>query len=130
MRAAGIGDVLFVVGDYVAAGLIGAVTAAAVHVVVNHGTDMVLAMLVGAVVGLVVHVVIGLVLAPLLGAFHVMLPGGLIGMYGGMVFAMRDSMQSPTLRDAVVIGAVFGIVIMAAVHLYDVSLRAGQRAGG
>lgn len=127
MRAPAIAGVLFTIGDYAAASLIGAATAAGVRIAIGPHMDMVLAMLVGAFVGLLVHVVIGLLVAPLLGGFHVMLPGSLIGMYGGMLFAMRDTMQSPgPLREAITVGVIFGIVVMAAVQLYDRSLRATQ----
>lgn len=53
-----------------------------------------------------------------------MIPGRLIGMYGGMLFAMRDSMQHGTSHvQAVVIGALFGLAVSAAVRVYDHALR-------
>jgi hypothetical protein len=74
---------------------------------------------------MVVHLAVGAALSPLLGLFHVMVPGGLIGMYGGMLFAMRDTMQAHpgSLGRAAVVGALFGLVITAAVHLYDRVVR-------
>ncbi len=45
-----------------------------------------------------------------------------------MLFAMREVMQPPTsLAHSARIGAVFGIVVVAAVQLYDRALRDGQR---
>ncbi|MBI4518076.1 MAG: hypothetical protein HY699_19910 [Deltaproteobacteria bacterium] len=119
--------VLFAVGDYVAGALIGAATAAAVRATIYPELDMVMAMLIGMAVGMVVHLVVGLLLTPVVGAFHVMIPGSLIGMYGGMFFAMRDTMQqhAGSLAHAVAIGAVFGLVVTAAVQAYDWVLRSG-----
>jgi hypothetical protein len=125
--------VLFTIGDYLVGGLTGAATAIAVRALVSPALDMVLAMLIGMVAGTVVHLLIGLAVSPLLGLFHCMVPGGLIGMYGGMLFAMRDAMQheSGSLGGAVTVGIVFGAVVTAGVRLYDRSLRApsgGSRA--
>ena len=119
-------QVWFAAGDYLAGGLTGATTAAAVRAVVSPELDMVLAMLIGMAAGMVVHLAIGLLTSPLLGLFHCMIPGGLIGMYGGMLFAMRDVMQehSGSLGRAVVVGILFGAVMTAGVRLYDRALRA------
>ena len=118
-------EILFAAGDYLGGGLTGAVTAIAVRAVVSPDLDMVLAMLVGTVAGMAVHLAIGLLTAPFLGLFHCMVPGGLIGMYGGMLFAMRDVMQAHrgSLAHAVVVGIVFGIAVTAGVRLYDRALR-------
>jgi hypothetical protein len=118
--------ILFAVGDYVAGGLTGAATAAAVRGVVSPDLDMVLAMLIGTAVGMAVHLAIGVALSPLLGLFHCMVPGGLIGMYGGMLFAMRDVMQPHRggLGRAIMVGIVFGAAVTAGVRLYDRALRA------
>lgn len=123
-------NVFFIIGDYIAGAVIGAVTAVAVHAVVWGGMDMVLAAMIGVLLGMIVHVVIGIVLTPALGAFHVTLPGSLIGMYGGMMFAMRDAMQGPvSLQRAAVIGAVFGALVSVAVDVYDRALHAAQSSG-
>ena len=120
-------NAFFIIGDYVAGAVIGAVTAVAVHAVVWGGMDMVLASVVGVLLGMIVHLVIGIFLTPVLGAFHVMLPGSLIGMYGGMMFAMRDAMQGPVpLQRAAVIGAVFGALVSVVVDVYDRALHAAQ----
>ena len=118
-------QVFFAVGDYLAGGLTGAATAVAVRAVVSPDLDMVLAMLIGIAVGTVVHLAVGLVASPLLGLFHAMVPGGLIGMYGGMLFAMRDTMQAHrgSLGRAAVVGVVFGAAVTAGVRLYHRALR-------
>jgi hypothetical protein len=111
----------FTIGDYTAGIIIGILTTLAVRLCVAPGMDMVLAMVLGMGVGMVVHLLIGFMLAPLLGAFEVMMPGSLIGMYGGMLFAMRDSMAhawSPT-GAAVLAGGVFGAVVVAGVKTYN-----------
>ena len=79
-------------------------------------------MVLGIGLGTVTHLILGLLLSPLLGMFHVMVPGSLIGMYGGMLFAMRDAMQPVSLVQALLVGATFGIVLTALVHAYDRAL--------
>lgn len=120
------GQVLLAAGDYLAGGLTGAATAAAVRAVVSPHLDMVLAMLIGMAAGTIVHLAVGLLAAPFLGLFHSMVPAGLIGMYGGMFFAMRDTMQHPrgSSARALLVGFVFGVVVTAGVRLYDRALRA------
>jgi hypothetical protein len=116
---------LFAIGDYLAGILIGIVTALLVRAVVSPGMDMVIAMLLGAAVGMAVHLVLGLILSPLLGMFETMVPASLIGMYGGMLFAMRDSMAagSTTLAAAAAVGAIFGAIGVLGVKIYDRALR-------
>lgn len=122
-------DLAFIVGDYIAGALTGLLTACAVHLFVRPTMDTVLAMLLGMALGMAVHLIVGLLFAPILGAFHTMVPGSLIGMYGGMLFAMRETMQHPTsLTHAARIGVLFGIVVVAAIQLYDRALRVGQSA--
>jgi hypothetical protein len=124
-------EALFTAGDYLAGAGTGAATAAAVRALVSPQLDMVLAMLIGTAAGMIVHLVLVLFLSPLLGAFHVMVPGSLIGMYGGMLFAMRDTMQahSGSLSHAVIVGVVFGVVAVAGVRLYDRALKAASPSG-
>ncbi|MBI3782866.1 MAG: hypothetical protein HY270_05635 [Deltaproteobacteria bacterium] len=116
---------LFAFGDLAHGALIGALTAASVHFVIAPSTDMALAMLLGMGLGMILHVAVGIVLTPLLGMFHVMVTGSLVGMYGGMLFAMRETMGShaPSLEHALATGAAFGGVVAAAVQLYDRMLR-------
>lgn len=116
---------LFTLGDFAAGMLVGAATALAVRGVVWPGMDMVLAMLLGTAIGIVIHLVLGLMLAPLLGMFETMMPASVIGMYGGMFFAMRDSMAagSRTTRAAAVVGLFVGLVVVLGLKLYDAALR-------
>ena len=116
---------LFAIGDHLAGATVGALTALGVRVLVWPGMDMVLAMLLGMGVGMVVHVVIGLALSPLLGMFETMTAAMLIGMYGGMLFGMRDSMQagSASLASTVGVGALFGVIVVFALAVYDRVLR-------
>lgn len=117
---------VFVVGDYLSGGLTGAAVAGAVRVLVGSDLDMVLAMLVGMLIGTVVHLAIGIAISPLLGLWHCMVPGALIGMYGGMLFAMRDVMQHTrgSLGHAMLVGALFGVTVTVGVRLYDRAVRA------
>ena len=115
---------LFSGGDYVAGSVIGVAVALAVHGVVRPGIDLALAMVLGVVLGTLTHLAVGLVLSPLLGMFHVMVPGSLIGMYGGMLFAMRDTMQPVPLAQALLVGMTFGFLMTALVHFYDRALVA------
>ena len=115
----------FVVGDYLAGAIVGAGTALAIHAAVYPGMDMVIAMLIGMAIGMVLHFVLGFLLAPLLGMFQTMMPASLIGMYGGMAFAMRDSMGAGSTEwdSSALVGAVFGIVVVFALSIYDRALR-------
>jgi hypothetical protein len=124
--------VLFTIGDYLAGALIGVATALAVRFIVAPGMDMVVAMLLGMAVGMLLHLLLGFLLAPGLGMFQTMLPGSLIGMYGGMLFGMRDSMGagSPTLGAAAAVGALFGLVVVAGMKIYDRSLRGAVLEAG
>lgn len=121
----------FAIGDCIAGAATGIVTALAVRAVVSPDADMVIAMLLGMVVGMAVHLPIGLLFSPFLGAFHVMVPGSLIGMYGGMLFAMRDSMQPHhgSAGESIAVGAAFGLVVTLGLHLYDRALRRKTYSG-
>lgn len=122
---------LFVIGDYAAGGAVGAATAMAVRVAVRPGFDVVLAMLAGMATGMFIHLMAALFLSPVLGFFHTMVPGSLIGMYGGMLFAMRDSMEQQPSSPAqvILVGIIFGLVITAGVRLYDRALHPAVESG-
>src|SRR3989442_6425609 len=115
----------FVIGDYGAGMLIGALTALVVRAAVWPRMDMVIAMLLGMLIGMAIHTVLGLLLSPLLGMFETMLPASVIGMYGGMLFGMRDSMAagSPTLTAAATVGALFGAIVVLSIKGYDMLCR-------
>lgn len=116
---------LFALGDYCFGAVVGIVTTLAVRLLVEPGMDMVVAMLLGMAAGMVLHLILGFLAAPLLGMFHTMIPAAFIGMYGGMLFGMRDSMNagSTTLGAAVLVGAVFGALVVLGLKLYDAALR-------
>lgn len=116
------------IGEYGAGALIALATALPIHALVHPGWDLVIAMLAGSVIGMVVHMLLGFVLGALIGMFQVMLAGSLIGMYGGMLFAMRDAMQAASWSQTVAVAIVFGVLVVAAVQLYDRVLR--SRVGG
>ena len=123
---------LFQIGDYLAGAIIGVVTAGIVRGIVWPGMDMVIAMLVGGGLGIIVSLVMGFMLSPLLGIVETMVPGSLTGMYGGMLFAMRDSMAagSRTWTAALTVGAVFGIVVTFAIKIYNHVLRGAVMEAG
>ena len=114
---------LFTIGDYLAGIVIGAMTALAVFAGVPLGMDLVIAVLLGMAIGMVVHLVVGLLLAPLLGIFETLMPASLIGTYGGMLFAMRDSMAANSFAHAAAGGAVLGTVAVLGVKTYNRVLR-------
>jgi hypothetical protein len=111
----------FVIGDYAAGMLIGALTAVGVRAIVWPGMDMIIAMLLGMAVGTVVPLLLGLLLAPLLGMFQTMIPGMLIGMWGGMLFGMRDAMEagSLSLGATTAVGILFGAILVLGVKTYN-----------
>lgn len=110
-------------GDYAAGALTAGMAAAAVHAVVETGWDMILAMGVGMGLGLVAHGVVLALAARWLGFFQVMAPGGIIGMYGGMLFGMRDSMQDASWPQALGVAALLGLLVVGGLDLYDRALR-------
>jgi hypothetical protein len=116
---------LFQIGDCLGGAAIGVVTALVIRIVISPGMDMVLAMLIGMGLGMIVSLLMGYMLAPLLGIIDIMVPGSLSGMYGGMLFAMRDSMAagSRTMAASLVVGAVFGLLVTLAVKIYNHALR-------
>lgn len=115
----------FRLGDYLAGALTGGLTALAVRLVVGPQWDMVVAMVVGTAVGMTIHLLLLLVLVPLCGDFEVMMPGAVIGMYGGMLFGMRDSMQqaSVSLGMACAVGVLWGLLIVLGVRWLDRQLK-------
>jgi len=115
----------FRLGDYLAGILTGVLTALAVRAIVGPNWDMVLAMLAGMGAGIGVHLSLFVLLIPLLGAFEVMIPGGIIGMYGGMLFGMRDAMQQDviSLDQALTVGGLFGFVVVFVIRWWDRQLR-------
>lgn len=117
------------VGDYAAGAATAVAAAAPIHAVVETGSDMVLAMLIGMGIGLLAHLLVLVLTGPILGFFQVMAPGGLIGMYGGMLFGMRDSMQAASWSRALGVAVLFGLLVVAALNLYACVLRSGSASG-
>lgn len=120
---------LLALAEYAAGALLSVIVAAVVHAVVDPTWDMVLAMLVGSVLGMVLDVLVG-VLGPLISTFQVLIIGSLIGMYGGMLFAMRDTMQAASWERVVAVAISFGVAVVATVRLYDRALRGPAPAVG
>jgi hypothetical protein len=116
---------LYQIGDHLAGAAIGAATALIVRLIVWPGMDMVIAMLLGIGLGMIVSLLLGYALSPVLGVVDTMIPGSLTGMYGGMLFAMRDSMAagSRTMPAAIMVGAVFGVATTVAMKFYNHALR-------
>ncbi len=119
----------YLLGEYVAGVTTALATAVPMHALVDRDWDMVAAMLAGTVLGTVAHLVVLVLLGPLVGFFHVMAPGALVGMYGGMLFGMRDSMQAVSWSRAVEVAVAVGILVVAAVQLYDRALRPEAERG-
>ena len=119
---------LYLLGEYVAGVATAVLTALPIHALVDRDWDMVVAMIAGTVVGSAAHLLVLALLGPLVGLFHVMAPGALIGMYGGMLFGMRDSMQAASWSRTLAVAVGLGILVVAAVQLYDRVLRANGRA--
>ena len=117
--------IFFQIGDFLVGMLVGVLTALAVRVLMWPGVDMVIAMLIGMGVGMVIHFIIAFALGPLLGMFQTMMPASVIGMYGGMFFGMRDSMDagSASWGSVALVGAIFGAVVVAALKVYDRALH-------
>lgn len=119
----------YAVGDYLSGAATAVAAAAPLHAVVEPGWDMVLAMIVGAGVGVVAHLAVLALAGPLVGFFQVMAPGALIGMFGGMLFAVRDSMQVASWPRAIGVAIVFGLLVVGVLDLYDRILRRASAGG-
>src|SRR5690349_21224365 len=104
---------------------VGALTAVAVRVVVWPGMDMVVAMIVGMALGMLHTYRSWLHARAAVRDVQCNDPASLIGMYGGMLFGMRDSMAagSQTLPAEIAVGSVFGAIVVAGVEYYDRTLR-------
>lgn len=125
MAPSNLGNIAFAGSDYAVGAVTGVATAMAVRAFVGPSWDMVLAMLAGMGIGMAAHLVVGLLASPLVGFFHFMVPGSLIGMYGGMMFAMRDVMQHGSSDvGGTLVGGFFGVVVVGVVRMYDRVLRA------
>jgi uncharacterized membrane protein len=116
----------YALGDYAAGAATAIAAAVPVHAVVDPGMDVVVAMMLGTLLGTLAHLLVLGVAAPLVGFFQAMAPGGLIGMYGGMLFGMRDAMQATSWLHVVVVAVLFGLAVVAALRLYDRALRSDQ----
>ena len=114
---------ILTLGEYLAGALIALAAALPIHALVHPGWDLVLAMLAGSAIGMAAHLLLGVALGALVGMFQVMLAGSLIGMYGGMLFAMRDAMQAVSWAQTAWVAIIFGVAVVAAVRLYDRTLR-------
>jgi hypothetical protein len=121
-------SLLYLIGEYVAGVATAILTALPIHALVDPGWDMVVAMIAGMLLGSAAHLLVLALLGPVVGFFHVMAPGALIGMYGGMLFAMRDSMQAASWSRTLAVAVGLGILAVAAVQLYDRALRANGQA--
>ena len=99
----------FVIGDYAAGMLIGALTAAGVRAIVWPGMDMVIAMFLGMVAGMVVSMLLALLLAPLLGMFHTMMPAMVVGMWGGMRLKASEDASTAFERDQLWVRAIMDV---------------------
>lgn len=113
----------FAFGDLAASILVGTCTASLVQVFIGPSWDMALAMVAGMAIGTGVHLVAWLLLMPALGAIEAGTAPGLAGMYGGMYFAMRESMDNVPMGSghtrALLVGAVFGILSWIAVAVLN-----------
>jgi hypothetical protein len=119
---------LYLLGEYVAGVATAVLTAVPIHALVDPDWDMVVAMIAGTLLGSAAHLLVLALLGPVVGLFHVMAPGALIGMYGGMLFGMRDSMQAASWSRTLAVAVGLGVLVVAAVQLYDRVLRVDGQA--
>ena len=120
----------YLLGEYAAGVATAVATAVPIHALVDRDWDMVVAMLAGMVLGSIAHVLVLGILGPLVGFFHVMAPGALIGMYGGMLFGMRDSMQAASWSQVMAVAAAIGIAMVVGIQLYDRAVRSEVHESG
>lgn len=117
----------FVIGDYLAAGVIGLLSVLAAWPVPD-GWPMFPAMMLAMLLGMVAYGAVLWFAAPRLGPFSIMLPGMITCMTASMFWHLLRPMGH-TLASASVAGVAFGLFMQFVFHLYDLRLR-GEREPG
>jgi hypothetical protein len=120
----------FVVGDFLANIVLGAIVGLICWAIVSPSWNMWIAMFammpVGTIVGLLLFFPIGIKL----GAMEVMVPLMFSGELTGMVVGMGSAMYVLSLRDAVLLGAATGFVGIVVVWIVNSLLRGVTRYAG
>ncbi len=117
----------FLAGDLAANAVVGALAGLVCCVFVDPAWNMLLAMGVCMPLGMLVATVAAVPLMRWFGAMEVMVPTMLGGMLAGMAVGMRAAMAPYGVTDAVLFGAVVGLVALAFCSYADYLIRGAQR---
>ena len=116
----------FLVGDTIANAFTGTIAALSCLMVFDSEWNMLLAMMLGMALGMFVSLIsISLVFIRYFGAMEIMVPTMLGGMLSGMLFAMGITMTELSASDAIVGGALVGLLTLLATRVADSKLRQG-----
>ena len=119
----------FLFGDLVSNAGVGALVGLVVAVLVGETWFPVLGMVVGMIAGGGVALPAAGVLAVPFGAMELMLPVMLTGMTSGMLLGMLAAMGATSSGSAGALGAIVGLVVLAATYVLNAYVRASHRPG-
>ena len=119
----------FLLGDLVSNAGVGALVGLAVAVLVGETWFPVLGMVVGMLAGAMVALPAAVVLSVPFGAMELMLPVMLTGMTSGMLLGMLAAIGATSTGSAASLGAVMGLVVLAATYVLNASIRARAETG-
>ncbi len=109
--------------DYVSTLLIAGTTAGAVSLLIPSHWPALVSMFLGMLLGTVVLLIVFMAFSLLAGPFAILMPGMTAAMIAGMVCGMMMTAQEGPLVEALTGGALIGLGVAVAFHLYDWSLH-------
>jgi hypothetical protein len=119
----------YVVGDFLAALVIGTVSGVIAWAIVSPAWNMWLAMFSMMALGMVIGLVMFFPLAAKLGAMEAMIPAMYTGMWAGMFVGMLGSMMEVPILHAAEIGAACGVAEIILIWIINTILRGVSREG-
>jgi len=106
--------------DYIAAMVYGTGAALLVETAVKPDWPVPLGMVAGMVLGVAAFVILTPFFILLIGGFEILMTGMFAGMVSGMGCAMLLSTFAGSPKEALLYGAVFGLLVQVSLHIYDV----------
>ena len=114
----------FLFGDIAANCLVAILAALCCSWLIDSSWSMLVAMLIAMPLGMLIAMVLALgVLMRFFGAMEVMLPTMQSGMWAGMIVGMRSAMGPLPTIDAILYGALIGVVVVGLCWAFNSRLR-------
>jgi hypothetical protein len=113
----------FIVGDVLAASVIGGVAGALAAAMVSPAWNMWLAMFAGMILGMAVSTPLSFCFMPFFGAMEIMIPAMASGMFAGMWVAMAAAMRPVSPGLGLRGGMLIGIGVVIATYFINAWLR-------